>query len=412
MHSLKTKKILIGITGGIAAYKVVELIRELRRCEAEVRVVMTSAAQAFVTPLTLQAISGYPVLLDWNSQESQFAMDHIALARWADLILIAPATAHCLAQLAHGLASDALTTLCLAATVPLFVAPAMNQQMWQHQATQANLKLLQARGVYLIGPNSGEQACGEIGFGRMSEPLEMLQQIQLFFNPNLSLNHLTLLITAGPTREPLDPVRYLSNHSSGKMGYAIAEAAAQMGAKVLLVSGPTQLACPKGVERLDVVTAQEMSEMVHKHIDNVDIFIATAAVADYAPASQCSQKIKKTAENFTLQLIRNPDILANVAALVNRPFVVGFAAETESLLQNAKQKLIDKKLDLIAANWVNESEGGFNSEQNELWVLSAEQQFHLPMQSKQQVAVALLELILNCFNKQQIPNLVTEALST
>ncbi len=355
------QRILLGITGGIAAYKAPELVRRLRDRGCEVRVVMTAAACEFITPLTLQAVSGQPVHCELLDPDAEAAMGHIELARWADRVVVAPATADFMARLVHGRADDLLCALCLASIVPLIVCPAMNQAMWSAHATQGNAVLLAERGVRLLGPASGSQACGETGLGRMLEPDDIVRQ--LFDGPWRGQR---VLITAGPTREALDPVRFLSNRSSGKMGYAIATAAAARGAQVDLISGPTALPPPAGIHRTEITTAQEMHAAVMARVAEADIFIACAAVADYAPTKVGAQKLKKGTKTLTLKLTRTPDILAEVAALPTPPFTVGFAAETEKLEQHARAKLTAKSLDLIAANAVNVSGLGFDSDNNNL----------------------------------------------
>lgn len=364
--SLKNKNIVLGITGGIAAYKSAELTRMLIKEGAKVRVVMTEAAQAFITPLTLQALSGEPVRSELFDSAHEAAMGHIELARWADLILIAPATANLIAKLTHGRADDLLSTLCLATEAPIAVAPAMNQQMWQSDATQDNMKQLQARDVVILGPASGDQACGETGPGRMLEPAAILAHVNHEFTPQL-LEGKRILITAGPTREPIDPVRYLSNRSSGKMGFAIATAAMQAGATVTLITGPVSLEISNTVNRINVETAENMHTQVIENIDCCDIFIATAAVSDYRPETMETQKIKKNANRLTLPLIRNPDILADVAGRSVKPFCVGFAAETQNLEHYARQKLNYKNLDMIVANPVDNGRG-FDQDDNTLHV--------------------------------------------
>lgn len=364
--SLKNKNIVLGITGGIAAYKSAELTRMLIKEGAKVRVVMTEAAQAFITPLTLQALSGEPVRSELFDSAHEAAMGHIELARWADLILIAPATANLIAKLTHGRADDLLSTLCLATEAPIAVAPAMNQQMWQSDATQDNMKQLQARDVVILGPARGDQACGETGPGRMLEPGAILAHVKHEFAPQL-LEGKRILITAGPTREPIDPVRYLSNRSSGKMGFAIATAAIQTGATVTLITGPVSLEISNTVNRINVETAENMHTQVIENIDCCDIFIATAAVSDYRPETMETQKIKKDANRLTLPLIRNPDILADVAGRSVKPFCVGFAAETQNLEHYARQKLNNKNLDMIVANPVDNGRG-FDQDDNTLHV--------------------------------------------
>jgi len=365
MSFLTNKRILLGVTGGIAAYKSAELVRHLRSAGAEVRVVMTQAAGEFITPLTLQALSGHPVQQHLLDPASEAGMGHITLARWADVVLIAPASADFMAKLTHGLADDLLSTLCLATAAPLALAPAMNQQMWLNPATQANKNSLEERGVRLFGPAEGAQACGEVGPGRMLEPARITELTAGIFTTG-SLSGARVLVSAGPTREAIDPVRYISNRSSGKMGYALAAAACEAGARVTLISGPTALSAPERVERIDVVSAREMHDAALTRAPHSDIFIAAAAVADFHPAESAAQKIKKPRDKFALSLVRNPDILEDVAALLHAPFTVGFAAETENLELNAQAKRAAKKLDMIAANWVNQPGLGFDSDENEL----------------------------------------------
>jgi phosphopantothenoylcysteine decarboxylase/phosphopantothenate--cysteine ligase len=386
------KRILLGVSGGIAAYKSAELVRLLRKQGAEVRVVMTAAATQFVTPLTFQALSGNAVHTDLLDAESENAMDHISLARWADLMVIAPATANLIAKLSHGLADDLLTTLYLAATCPVYVAPAMNQAMWSKPVTQENIAILRRHGVQLIGPAQGDQACGETGFGRMSEPPDIGSA--LLAEPAARfLQGLKILISAGPTRELLDPVRYITNRSSGKMGYALAEAARNAGAAVTLVSGPTQLEPPAQIDFVCVETAAEMYDAVIARAEVSDIYIGAAAVADYTPAEIQPEKIKKQGEQTTLVLQKTRDILAEVAALGKRPFTVGFAAETTALEAYALDKLARKNLDMIAANWVGQAQGGFDSEQNALEVFWKGGRKTLAMTDKKRLAEQLIGLI-------------------
>ena len=368
MSRLPNRRIVLGVAGGIAAYKAADLVRRLRDRNFEVRVVMTAAAREFVAPLTFQALSSNPVHCDLLDEQAEAGMGHIELARWADLVLIAPATANVLARLAHGFADDLLTTLCLATTAPVVVAPAMNQQMWQAGATRANVLALLERGVAMLGPGEGDQACGEVGPGRMLEPDEIAARIAARFRGG-ALEGVEVLVTAGPTREALDPVRYLTNHSTGKMGYAVAVAAAEVGARVSLVSGPTALPAPPGVERIDVTSAEEMYTKVMARAARCDIFIAAAAVGDYRPARCAEQKIKKEDGPATLDLVRTPDIAAGVAAMDGGPFTVGFAAETESVQAHAQDKLERKGLDMIAANRVGLPDRGFASDRNALSVL-------------------------------------------
>ena len=386
MSSLANKQILLGVTGGIAAYKSADLVRRLQDMGASVRVVMTRAAQEFITPLTFQALSGNPVHTELLDPEAEAAMGHIQLARWADLVLVAPASADFMARLTQGKGDDLLTTLCLATRAPIALAPAMNQAMWANSATQDNLQRLRQRGVHILGPAAGSQACGEVGLGRMLEPLEIAELSAGLFETG-SLAGRKLVITAGPTREALDPVRYLSNHSSGKMGYALAQAAAEAGARVVLIPGPPQLQPPPRVTMLAVTSAVEMCEAALAAAADCDMFIAAAAVADYRPARRSEQKIKKTADDtFTLELVKNPDIVAAVAALRPKPYTVGFAAESEQLLVHARDKLVRKGLDLIIANNIAEPGIGFDSDENAVTLLDAHSEEVLSRRSKSQLA--------------------------
>ncbi|MFM1892741.1 MAG: phosphopantothenoylcysteine decarboxylase/phosphopantothenate-cysteine ligase [Pseudomonadota bacterium] len=386
------KRVLLGVTGGVAAYKAAELARLLGKAGAEVRVVMTPAATEFVSPTTFQALTGQPVRVELFDPAHEAAMGHIELARWAQLVLVAPASADFLARYAGGMANDLLTTLCLATTAIVAVAPAMNQQMWQHPATASNLGTLAAWGVLVFGPAEGDQACGETGPGRLLEPAQLLELAAAAF-PKGRLHGMRAVVTAGPTREALDPVRYVGNRSSGRMGYAVAEALARDGAGVLLVSGPSALAAPVGVERVQVESAREMREAVMAVIAGADLFVATAAVADYRPVMIAASKIKKSAERLTIELVRNPDILAEVAALENRPYTVGFAAETEDLAEHAEAKRRAKGVDMIAANLVGEGQLGFDTEDNALLVLWEGGRAELPPQPKPQLAEELISLI-------------------
>lgn len=404
MQNLQGKQIVVGITGGIAAYKTIELIRLLRKSEAEVRVVLTPAATEFVTPLTLQAISGSPVSESLLDPQAELAMGHIKLAKWADSIIIAPASADFIARLNAGMANDLLSTICLATSSPILLAPAMNQQMFRQTVTQQNLSNLIARGISIIGPNSGEQACGDTGLGRMSEPSEIYTALIDMLAEPQDLTHLSVAITAGPTQEAIDPVRYISNHSSGKMGFAIAEAFAKRGAKVTLISGPVNLATPPKVERINVTSAQEMASSALSYAQAVDIFIGCAAVADYRVAEISEQKIKKTENNekLTLELIKNPDIIASVAKLEkNRPFVVGFAAETQNVAQYAQEKLIRKNLDLICANDVSNGQG-FNTDTNQLQLFWRNGNTQLPLTNKKELAIQLTQKIVEQYHTQTI----------
>jgi phosphopantothenoylcysteine decarboxylase/phosphopantothenate--cysteine ligase len=392
MSSLANRQIVLGISGGIAAYKSAELVRRLRDHGAQVQVVMTRAAQEFITPLTLQALSGNPVHTDLLDPAAEAAMGHIELARWADLVLIAPASADLMARLAQGQADDLLTTLCLATDAPLALAPAMNQAMWRDPATQANAETLRSRGVALFGPGAGSQACGDVGPGRMLEAEELAQLAAARFASRL-LDGKRVLITAGPTREAIDPVRYISNHSSGKMGFALARAAADAGALTTLVAGPVQLATPERVARVDVESARQMYDAVMERMDACDIFIAAAAVADYRPAEVASQKIKKQNEAMSIALVRNPDIVASVAARSPRPFTVGFAAETRDVAAYARDKLERKGLDMIIANDVSQPGIGFNSDNNAVLVLWRDGEAAFPEGAKRQLARELIALI-------------------
>lgn len=392
MLPLTNRHILLGVTGGIAAYKAAELIRRLRDAGASVRVVMTDAAQSFITPLTLQALSGNPVHTDLLDPAAEAAMGHIELARWADLVLVAPASADFMARLAAGQADDLLTTLCLATAAPIALAPAMNQAMWRDAGTQTNAATLAARGIQLLGPDEGSQACGDVGPGRMLDPVELARCAGGLFESRL-LEGLKVVITAGPTREAIDPVRFISNHSSGKMGFALAEAAAEAGARTVLVAGPVHLATPQRVERIDVISAEDMLAAVEGQLESCDIFIATAAVADYRPAEIAGQKIKKNADTLSLTLVKNPDIVSRVAARPDRPFTVGFAAETEQVTDHARNKLERKRLDLIVANDVSNQAIGFNSDDNAVLTLWSDGERRFEQRSKRQLARDLVRLI-------------------
>ncbi len=362
-------KLLLGVCGGIAAYKCADLVRRLIERDFDVRVVMTAAATEFITPMTLQAVSGHPVHMDQFDAEMEAGMGHIELARWADIILVAPATANSLAKFVHGEADNLLTTILLASNAPLILAPAMNQQMWKNPTTEQNLASLAKLGHTILGPGVGEQACGDVGAGRMLEPLDIAQRVQAIAFAKQSLAGKTVVITAGPTVEAIDPVRYISNHSSGKMGYAIAKAAQRAGAHVELVSGPVHLGDPSNVVVTRVTSAAEMLQTVKDKVANADVFIGCAAVADYSPVEVFCHKIKKNDEQMSLKLQRNTDILAWVAAQPNRPYVVGFAAESQNLREFATKKLHKKKLNMICANDISSDCLGFNSENNALLVL-------------------------------------------
>lgn len=401
IHALTGKKILLGISGGIAAYKCAELTRRLKEQGAEVRIVMTSAAKEFITPLTMQAVSGHAIADDLLDPRAKSSMGHIELAKWADLILLAPATANLIARLRVGLADELLTTLCLATPSLIAVAPAMNREMYQAAATQENISVLAQRGFLIWGPGVGPQACGDIGPGRMLEPDDLVSRVVDFFNTEKSVfANVNITITAGPTQEALDPVRYISNHSSGKMGFALAQAARKMGANVTLISGPVSLSTPANVQRIDVKSALEMHKVSLENLDRCDIFIACAAVADYRPELVAPQKMKKQQgiDDLTIKLVKNPDIIASVAGDKNRPFCVGFAAETENIEQYAKDKLIQKNLDLIAANDVAAAGQGFNSEKNALSVFSALQRFDIALADKKTVAHQFLEIVYQQYN--------------
>ena len=401
LMQLQNKRILLGVTGGIAAYKAAEIIRRLREHGAEVRVVMTDAAKEFITPLTLQAVSGHIVANSMFDPQAEAGMGHIELAKWADLVLVAPATANVISRLTTGMGDELLTTLCLASPAPLAIAPAMNMQMYLHPATQHNLNVLAERGVQIWGPGIGSQACGDIGPGRMLDPLDIVEEVTRFFQP-APHSGLSFLITAGPTREAIDPVRYISNHSSGKMGFALAEAAAALGAKVTLVSGPVNLPTPQNVNRINVESALDMQSAVESEVSQHQIFIGCAAVADYRTAAVAAQKMKKQADSdtLTLELVKNPDIIAGVAARANKPFVVGFAAETQDVARYAQDKLQRKGLDMIAANDVSRTGQGFNADQNALTVYWSAGQQELPLASKQQVAQQLISLIIQRYQHE------------
>ncbi len=391
MGTLTNKHILLGVTGGIAAYKSADAARRLREAGAEVRVIMTRAAAEFITPLTMQAVSGHPVYQELLDTNAEAGMGHIDLARWADAILVAPASANFIARLAQGRADDLLSTVCLATEAIVAVAPAMNQQMWNNAATQTNLAAIKKNGVKIFGPGEGSQACGEVGPGRMLEATELVTLTSTLFSSG-ELDGLNVVITAGPTWEALDPVRGLTNRSSGKMGYAIAEAAMEAGARVILVSGPTALPNPERIQTMRVQSAREMHDAVHAHIANAHIFIGVAAVADYHPAQVSAEKIKKENDSMALNLTRNPDILASVAALATPPYTVGFAAETTALEEHARRKLESKKIDLIAANYVGDDQG-FEAEENSLLLIARDGIVKLPTQAKTKLARALIQHI-------------------
>ena len=402
--SLFNRHILLGVTGGIAAYKALELVRLLKKEGAQVRVVMTKAACEFIAPLSFQALSGHSVHIELLDVDAENAMGHIELARWADIFIIAPASANTLSKLAHGNADNLLSTLYLAANCPVYIAPAMNHVMWNHVATQTNIQLLQTHGIRLISPEAGEQACGEIGVGRMAEPQTICARLLADITaPSQILAGIHIMITAGATREPLDAVRYITNRSSGKMGYAIACAAQLAGANVTLISGITALSPPENCHFIQTETAQAMHSAVFENINPCDIFIGAAAVADYRPIDVAQKKIKKKDDTLTLTLQKNADILADVAARKNPPFTVGFAAETHDLEHYARDKLIRKKLDMIAANWVGGERGGFESNDNALDIFWQDGQKSLPMTSKETLATQLISLIAKRFHLKTKP---------
>lgn len=396
MQRLQNKRVLLGVTGSIAAYKAGEIIRRLRDAGAEVRVTMTQGATEFVTPLTFQALSGNPVHQYLLDNDAEAAMGHIELARWADVILIAPASADFINRLEQGRTSDLLGALCLASKSPLALAPAMNSQMWHNPSTQSHVQTLRGRGVLIFGPDNGEQACGESGEGRLLAPDRLIHHLADVFETG-SLTGKTVLITAGPTQEAIDPVRFISNHSSGKMGYALAEAALEAGAQVILISGPVSLTAPERAQCVHVNSALQMLEAVQQFSHRSDIFIATAAVADYRPVEVADQKIKKSASQLTLQLQRNPDILATIKQQSPWLYSVGFAAETEQLKQHARQKLHSKKVDMIAANLVGnaapQTQGTFGSDDNSLHIFWQGGELEMPVASKTRLARELLILI-------------------
>ncbi|MAL97396.1 bifunctional phosphopantothenoylcysteine decarboxylase/phosphopantothenate--cysteine ligase CoaBC [Hydrocarboniclastica marina] len=394
---MKPARILLGVSGGIAAYKTADLVRQLRKAGYEVRVVMTAGAEAFVSPLTFQALSGNPVSSRLLDESAEAGMGHIELAKWADRVLVAPASANTLARLANGMADDLLTTVCLATEAPIILAPAMNQAMWRNARTQANARRLADDPQFeLWGPAEGDQACGDTGPGRMLEPLDILARLQASARPlsEQVLQGLRVVVTAGPTREAIDPVRYISNHSSGRMGYAMAAAAQQAGANVVLVSGPTSLPAPAGVQRLDVVSADDMLAAVEQSLaEGCDLFIATAAVADYRVRLKQAHKIKKSNDELALELVANTDILAHVATRQLASYCVGFAAETRRVEHYARDKLERKNLDMIIANDVSDTRIGFNSENNAVSVFWHDGTQTFPSQPKQALASALIELI-------------------
>ena len=407
------KNIILAVTGGIAAYKSAILVRRLKDYGFDVRVVMTQGAQAFITPLTFQALSGNPVHTELLDPEAEAGMGHIELARWADLILVAPASCDSIAKFANGLADDLLSTLYLATKAPVWVAPAMNQQMWAAKATQRNLQTLVEDGVHVIMPDAGEQACGDVGLGRMPEPEDLARQVAAYFHKAQRaiaekfglLAGKRVTITAGPTREAIDPVRYISNHSTGKMGFALAAACYAAGAKVTLVAGPVSLDTPNGVQRINVSSAMQMLDVSMNQLQQgCDIFIATAAVADYRVAQVAEHKIKKAGDELTVSLVKNPDIVATIAQQQQRPFMVGFAAETQNVEEYAAGKLVAKKLDMIACNDVSRPDIGFASDENAMTVFFA-QSYHmnkreLEKASKQDISQQLVESIADALRRR------------
>ena len=395
MQQLNNKRILLGITGGIAAYKSAELVRHFKKAGADVRVVMTKGAMEFITPLTLQALSGNPVHHALLDPEAEAGMGHIELAKWADLLVVAPASANFIARLSQGLGDDLLTTICLASEAPMALAPAMNQAMWKDGTTQQNIQRLidvKGKSLHIFGPDAGEQACGDVGPGRMLDPQIVAASCAELFETGV-LAGVNLVVTAGPTREAIDPVRYISNHSSGKMGYAIAEAARDAGARVTLISGPVNLKTPERIHTLKIDSARDMLEAALQHIDACQIFIAAAAVADYRPLNVANQKIKKSGDSIEMTMIKNPDVVATVAQHPQRPFTVGFAAETQAVEEYARGKLENKNLDMIVANDVSRDDIGFNSDTNAATVLWREGQQSFDSMSKHTMARQLIELI-------------------
>ena len=401
MKSLTNKNILLGVTGGIAAYKSAEIVRHLKKSGASVRVVMTRSAEEFITPLTLQALSGNRVSTELLDAEAEAAMGHIELAKWADGILIAPATANTIARLSSGRGDDLLSTVTLAFDGPISIAPAMNQAMWRDERTQENLNKLINNNFGICGPGSGEQACGDTGLGRMLEPLEILDMFSSSFDKGI-MSGKRILITAGPTQEPIDPVRFITNRSSGKMGYALAEAAIESGAQVTLISGPVNIEPPSNCNLVAIKTAKEMYESVMHHIKGADVYIGTAAVSDYSPVHINESKIKKDGRNaaMVLELKENQDILKSVSELEERPYVVGFAAETDNLIENAEKKLNNKNLDLIVANDVSDKEIGFDSDENEVTLITHEEKQLIQKQNKRKISKNIIEFISGRINEQ------------
>ncbi len=394
LNYLTNKNILLAVTGGIAAYKSAEIVRNLKKLGSNVKVIMTKSSQEFITPLTLQALSGNPVSIDLLDVDTESAMSHIELARWADAFLVAPCTANTISRLAAGRGDDLLSAVTLAFEGILALAPAMNQVMWRDTRTQDNIQKLIKEGVLIYGPGAGEQACGDVGLGRMLEPNEIIEKLSSLFNSG-SLQQKKVLITAGPTQEPIDPVRFISNKSSGKMGFAIAEAAIEAGAEVVLVSGPVNLQDPDNVHIVEVKTAKEMLKTVMHHVVTSDIFIGVAAVADYSPINSELKKIKKNIDNssLVLKMKETKDILLEVGSLKDKPYLVGFAAETENLIQNAKKKLNMKNLDLIIANDVSSQDIGFDSDFNEVFLITEDEEIHIEKTSKRNLSRKIIEFI-------------------
>jgi phosphopantothenoylcysteine decarboxylase/phosphopantothenate--cysteine ligase len=391
MSDIQGKRVLLGVTGSIAAYKSPEIVRRLKDQGADVRVVLTASAEKLVSPTVFQAVSGEPVRGDIWDEQAEAAMGHIELAKWADLIVIAPATANVIAQLAAGSAENLLTTICLASDAPVTIAPSMNQAMWRDTATQDNCDVLRKRNVMFIGPDDGDQACGDVGPGRMTEPVSIVNRLSRGGQSG-PFEGLRILVSAGPTREAIDPVRFVSNRSSGKMGFAVARAAADAGAEVTLIAGPVNLPTPPRVERIDVETTQQMVDAAMGCVDGMDIYIGAAAISDYRPKEVAVQKIKKSADTFVLEMFKSPDLIATIAALDNGPFTCGFAAETEKLEQHAMDKLNRKKLDMIVGNLVGENLC-FDADDNEVIILWEGDRQTLPRLSKQELARRLIDVI-------------------
>ncbi|MCW8962894.1 MAG: bifunctional phosphopantothenoylcysteine decarboxylase/phosphopantothenate--cysteine ligase CoaBC [Gammaproteobacteria bacterium] len=403
MNFLPGKRVLLGVTGGIAAYKSAELTRLLVKAGADVRVVMTDGAKAFVTPLTYQALSGNPVHHELLDETAEAGMGHIELAKWADRILIAPASANFIARLRQGMASDLLSTLCLASSAPILVAPAMNQQMWSNAQTQENVASLEQRGIHILGPDIGDQACGDFGAGRMLEPADLLQHLNLSFSSQL-LGGLNVMITAGPTREAIDAVRFISNRSSGKMGFAIASAAREAGANVTLVTGPVSLQTPEGITRINVETAEQMGQCVLDQLADQHILIGSAAVADYVPSNSFQGKLKKSSQQLSIELTPTLDIMREVGGMTDRPFTVGFAAETDNIKTYAQEKRRSKNMDMIAANQVGVPESGFEVDTNSLDIYWANGEQHLALAHKTKIARQLVEVISRQYRENQGDN--------